>query len=49
MIKDIVTIVVTFLLVSLSFFIYAKLSRFGMESVYKAWDGHSYVIAAESL
>lgn len=47
--KDLLIIVLTFLLVSLSFFIFAKYSRAGMESVYKSWDGPSYVIAAESL
>jgi hypothetical protein len=47
--KDLIIIVLTFLFVSLSFFIYAKLSRTGMESVYKAWDGPSYVIAGQSL
>lgn len=47
--KDFLIITFLFFFVSLAFFVYAKFSRGGMENVYKAWDGPSYVIAGRSL
>ncbi len=47
--KDLIIISLAFTLVSGAFFAFAKTTRGGMDSVYKAWDGPSYVIAAQSL
>jgi hypothetical protein len=47
--KDLLLIAIVFSFVSLAFFIYAKFSHLGLMSIYKSWDGPSYVIAAESL
>lgn len=47
--KDLIILTLSFFFISLAFFIFARFSRSGMESVYKSWDGPSYVIAAESL
>lgn len=47
--KDLAILTLVFALVSGAFFLFAQSTRGGMDSVYKAWDGPSYVIAAESL
>lgn len=47
--KDLIIITLAFILVSCAFFLFAKTTRGGMSSVFKAWDGPSYVIAAQSL
>ncbi len=47
--KDLLIITLLFTFISLVFFLFAKTTRGGLDSVYKAWDGPSYVIVAESL
>ena len=47
--KDLIIITLVFVFISSAFFLFAKTTRGGMSSVYKAWDGPSYVIAAQSL
>lgn len=47
--KDILIITILFTLVSSAFYIFSKYTKGGMGNVYKAWDGPSYIIAAESL
>lgn len=47
--KDLIIITLVFALISSIFFLFAKTTRGGMDSVFKAWDGPSYVIAAQSL
>ena len=47
--KDLLILTLVFVLISSVFFLFAKTTRGGMDSVYKSWDGPSYVIAAQSL
>lgn len=47
--KDLFILTLVFTLISSTFFLFAKTTRGGMDSIYKAWDGPSYVIAAQSL
>lgn len=47
--KDLAIITVVFAVVSLTFYFFAKYTRAGTDSLYRAWDGPSYVIAAQSL
>ena len=47
--KDLLILTLFFTIISAIFFLFAKTTRGGMDSVYKAWDGPSYVIAAQSL
>ncbi|MFH1244016.1 MAG: hypothetical protein V1487_00370 [bacterium] len=47
--KDLLIITLVFAFLSSAFFLFAKTTRGGMSSVFKAWDGPSYVIAAQSL
>lgn len=47
--KDLLIIALLFTFISAIFFLFAKTTRGGMDSVYKSWDGPSYVITAQSL
>lgn len=47
--KDLIIITLVFVLITSAFFLFARTTRGGMDSVFKAWDGPSYVIAAQSL
>jgi hypothetical protein len=47
--KDLGIITILYLVIAIAFWFYAKTSRAGLASIYRAWDGPSYVIAAKSL
>lgn len=47
--KDLLIIALLFTCISAIFFLFAKTTRGGMDSIFKSWDGPSYVIAAQSL
>lgn len=47
--KDLLIIALLFTFISSIFFLFAKTTRGGLDSVYKSWDGPSYVIVARSL
>ena len=47
--RDILRLTGLYLALALAFWVYVRGSRAGVASLYRAWDGPSYVIAAQSL